>query len=246
MNCRAEPCAGGFRLTGEKRYITNAPLADWLVVYARLEGRITAFLVSKEDAGVHFTSGHALAACLSSATGGVRLEACQIGPERLLGRPGAGGLMLQQALELERAFIFAGLAGVMEWQLNLAVAHSRARRSGGAHLGRHQAIGHRLAEMKLRLDTVDLWVRECARLADGGQRLTLAAAETKLHGAEAFMQSSLDAVQIFGALGLEPATGLVDLVRDALASRLFSGSSEVQKNLIAAVLGTGDGFHGRP
>lgn len=244
MQCRAERAGADFVLDGEKRYITNVPLADWLVVYAKLEGRITAFLVSREDAGCRFDRAGAVRACRGSVTGSVVLEQCRIGAERLLGPAGAGAQMIQRALELERAFIFAGIAGVMDSQLQQVVSHSRERRSGGVHLGRHQAIGHRIADMKLRLDTVDLWLRECARLCDAGRRLTLAAAQIKLYAAEAFLQSSLDAVQILGAAGLEEDGGLVDWVEDALAGRLFSGSSEIQKNLIAGLLGTGEGYRG--
>ncbi|WP_303621019.1 acyl-CoA dehydrogenase family protein, partial [Methylogaea oryzae] len=166
--------------------------------------------------------------------------------DRLLGKAGAGAQMIQKALEYGRAFVFAGIAGIMEWQLEVAVSHSRDRRSGGVHLGRHQAISHRIADMKLRLDTVDLWLRECARLCDAGQRLTLASAQTKLYAAEAFLQSSLDAVQILGAAALEAGNPMAGLVRDAMAGRLFSGSSEVQKNLIAALLGTGDAYKPPP
>jgi alkylation response protein AidB-like acyl-CoA dehydrogenase len=243
MASRAERTEAGFRLDGEKRYITNAPLADWLVVYARLEGAISAFLVSREDPGCRFEGG-GLQACRGGATGRVMLEDCRIGPDRLLGRPGAGTQMLQRALELERAFVFAGIAGVMAWQLERVVAHSRTRRSGESHLGRHQAVSHRIADMALRLDTVDLWLRECARRCDAGERLSLAAAETKLYAAEAFLQSSLDAVQILGAAGLEKEAGFAALVVDALAGRLFSGTSEVQKNIIAGLLGTGAGYRG--
>jgi alkylation response protein AidB-like acyl-CoA dehydrogenase len=236
----------GFILNGEKRYITNVPLADWLVVYAKLEGRITAFLVSRNDPGCRFSREGALGACLGSATGSVILEDCRLDSERLLGKAGAGAQMLQKALEYERAFVFAGIAGIMDWQLTESVRHSRQRLSGGGHLGRHQAISHRIADMKLRLDTIDLWLRECARLCDAGQRLTLVSAQTKLYAAEAFLQSSLDAVQILGAAGLEPGSAMAGLVQDALASRLFSGSSEIQKNLIAALLGTGDAYRGNP
>jgi alkylation response protein AidB-like acyl-CoA dehydrogenase len=246
LQCKAESAGNGYRLDGEKRYISNAPLADWLIVYARLEGRISAFMVSRDDAGCRFGPDHGLKACRGSSTGGVILENCQIRADRLLGRPGAGEPILQQALDFERAFIFAGIAGVMAWQLDRTVAHSRARQSSGVHLGRHQAIAHTIADMKLRLDTLDLWLAECARLADAGRRLTLAAAQTKLHGADAFLQSSLDAVQILGAAGLEADGQLADLVQDAMASRLFSGSSEVQKNIIAALLGTGEGYRARP
>ncbi|MGZ8215175.1 MAG: acyl-CoA dehydrogenase family protein, partial [Methylosarcina sp.] len=152
------------------------------------------------------------------------------------------GMMIQQALELERAFIFAGIGGLMAWQLETVIRFSRERRVNNAPLGKNQAISHKIAEMKVRLDTVRLWVDECARLKDNGQRITLASAQTKLFAAEAFLQSSLDAVHILGAGGLEEGNPMAELVNDALASRLFSGSSEIQKNIIAALLGTGEGY----
>jgi alkylation response protein AidB-like acyl-CoA dehydrogenase len=242
MTCRAEQHGGNFILNGEKRYITNAPVADWLIVYAKLDDRISSFLVSKEDAGCRFSSKHGLNVCTGSATGSVILDNCLLDKQRLLGKPGAGAQMIQKALEYERAFVFAGMAGIMEWQLQEVIAYSRKRLSGGVHLGRHQAISHRIADMKCRLDTIDLWLAECSRLADSNQRLTLVSAQTKLFAAEAFLQSSLDAVQIMGAAGLETGSIMATLVNDALAGRLFSGSSEIQKNLIAALMGTGDAY----
>ncbi|MCQ8129905.1 acyl-CoA dehydrogenase family protein [Methylomonas rivi] len=179
MISRAERAGENFILNGEKRYITNAPLADWLVVYAKLDGKITAFLVSWRDQGCRFSGEGGLEACRGGVTGSVLLDNCRVGADRLLGKAGAGTQMIQKALEYERAFVFAGIAGIMQWQLDEVVRHSRDRRSGGVHLGRHQAIGHRIADMKLRLDTVDLWLNECARLCDAGQRLTLASAQTK-------------------------------------------------------------------
>lgn len=244
MLTRAATTETGFALNGEKRYITNVPLADSLVVYAKLDGKISAFLIAKEDPGCEFKQDGALSACRGSMTGSVHLDACRIDAGRLLGKPGAGAQMIQKALEYERAFVFAGIAGVMQWQLDEVIRYSRERRSGGVHLGKHQAISHRIADMKLRLDTIDLWLKECARLADTGQRLSLASAQTKLYAAEAFLQSSLDAVQIMGAAGLETSSAMTALVQDAMAGRLFSGSSEVQKNLIAALLGTGDAYRG--
>lgn len=242
MSTRAESTVSGYCLQGEKRYITNAPIADWLVIYAKLDGKISAFLVAKDDPGCKFSENGSLDACQGSATGSILLEDCEIDKNRLLGKPGTGTQMIQKALEYERAFVFAGIVGVMQWQLDEVVRYSRERQSGGVHLGKHQAISHRIAEMKLRLDTIQLWLNECARLADKNQRLTLVSAQTKLYAAEAFLQSSLDAVQILGAAGLVSGSILPRLVQDALAGRLFSGSSEVQKNLIASLLGTGDAF----
>ena len=246
MTTHAEQNDGGYMLNGEKRYISNVPLADWLVIYAKLDGKISAFLVSREDHGCHFSNEGALDACRGSATGSVSLKDCRLEAGRLLGKVGAGTQMIQKALEYERAFVFAGIAGIMDWQLAEVVRYSRERRAGGVHLGRHQAISHRIADMKLRLDTIDLWLSECARLCDAGQRLTMTSAQTKLYAAEAFLQSSLDAVQIMGAAGLESGSLMAELVQDALAGRLFSGSSEVQKNLIAALIGTGDAYRLNP
>lgn len=233
-------------LNGEKCYITNAPVADWLVVYAKLAGKICAFLVSRNDDGCRFSNEAALNACRGSATGSVILQDCRLNADRLLGKIGTGTQMIQKALEYERAFVFAGIAGIMDWQLAEVVRYSRERRSGGVHLGKHQAISHKIAEMKLRLDTIALWLNECARLCNAGERLTLASAQTKLYAAEAFLQSSLDAVQIMGATSLETGSLMAELVQDALAGRLFSGSAEVQKNLIAALLGTGDAYKANP
>ncbi len=229
-------------LNGHKRFITNTPIADLLVIYAQLDHQLSAFIVHTDDPGARFMEGPAVHGCRSATMGDVILQDCQIPATRQLGKTGAGNMMIQQALELERAFIFAGLCGVMDWQLQTVIQYSRQRRVNGAHLGKNQAISHKIAEMKLRLDSIRLWVKECARLKDNNQRITLVSAETKLFAGEAFLQSSLDAVHILGSHGLSDENPISDLVSDALSSRLFSGSSEIQKNIIAALLGTGDGY----
>ncbi len=232
----------GFLLNGHKRFITNTPIADLLIVYARLDNKLSAFIVHKDDQGAGFLDTPQITGCRSATMGDVILENCLIPAVRQLGKTGAGNMMIQQALELERAFIFAGICGLMDWQLETVIKFSRERKVNDIHLGKYQAVSHKIAEMKLRLDTIRLWVSECARLKDGNKRITLASAQTKLFAAEAFLQSSLDAVHILGSNGLTKASLMADLVIDALASRLFSGSSEIQKNIIAALLGTGDGY----
>ena len=143
--------------------------------------------------------------------------------------------MIQLALERERAFVFAGMTGVMQWQLQRVIEYARTRSAGSGYLAGVQAVTHRIADMQMRLDTTRLWIRECARLLDGGKRITLASAQAKLYASEAFLQSSLDAAHILGASGMEGE--LPGLVHDAMAGRLFSGSSEIQKNIIATMLG---------
>jgi alkylation response protein AidB-like acyl-CoA dehydrogenase len=232
----------GFVLNGCKRFITNTPIADVLVIYAMLDGNLSAFLVKKDDTGAAFTENTQVSGCITAPMGDVILTDCFIPADRHLGKAGAGKMMLQTALELERAFIFAGLSGVMGCHLTSVINYSRERQVNGVHLGSHQAISHKIADMKLKLDTVRLWVNECARLKDHNKRITLASAQTKLFASEAFLQFCLDAVQILGANGMIHGNPTLNLVNDALASRLFSGSTEVQKNIIAALLGTGEGF----
>ncbi len=242
LEMAAQSTDKGLLLNGHKRFITNTPIANLLIVYARLEGKLSAFIVHEEDIGAKFLNGPEVSGCVTATMGDVVLENCLIPLDRQVGKTGAGNMMLQQALELERAFIFAGIYGVMSWQLTSVIKHSRQRRVNGSHLGKNQAISHKIAEMKLRLDTINLWLNECARLKDNNKRITLASAQTKLFAAEAFLQSSLDAVQILGSSGLLAESSMTTIVNDALASRLFSGSSEIQKNIISALLGTGEGY----
>ena len=232
----------GLLLNGHKRFITNTPIADLLVVYARLDNKLSAFIVHNDDKGANFLDSPQVSGCQNATMGDVILENSLIPHSRQLGKTGAGNMMIQQALELERAFIFAGICGVMEWQLDSVIKFSRERKVDGTHLGKNQAISHKIADMKLRLDTIRLWVNECARLKDSNKRITMASAQTKLFAAEAFLQSSLDSVHILGSSSLITNSPMARLVSDALSSRLFSGSSEIQKNIIAALLGTGEGY----
>ncbi|MGR8934867.1 MAG: acyl-CoA dehydrogenase family protein [Gammaproteobacteria bacterium] len=244
LQAQAKRTPNGFTINGHKRYITNTPIADFLLVYAHLDNKLTAFIVRNDDPGVQFCTGPEVTGCNTATMGDVLLDNCSLPLERQLGKSGAGMMLMQHALELERAFVFAGLSGIMSWQLQQAVGYSRERRVSGFPLGKNQAVSHKLAIMKLRLESVRLWVNECARLKDSRQRITLASAQTKLYAAEAFLQSSLDTVQILGSCALEESSLYNRFVLDALASRLFSGSSEIQMNIIAALLGSGDGYKG--
>ena len=226
-----------FVLNGRKRYITNTPIADVLVVYAKESdtGGISAFLVSPDDSGVEFTGGPTVRGCDSATMGDVVLQECNIPSHRRLGRPGAGATMIQIALERERAFIFAGITGIMSWQLQAVTNYVKSRQFRKYRLSEFQAVSHKIADMKLRYDTARLWIEHCAILLDAGKRITIASAEAKLYASEAFLQSCLDSVHLMGAHGLEGE--MVSLVNDAMAGRLMSGSSEIQKNILAAMQG---------
>ncbi len=239
MRTSVAETADSYILNGHKRYITNTPLAGAMVVYAKVgtTASISGFIVEPEDPGVSFHEGPVVKGCATATMGDIILSKCTIPRDRALGASGAGGTMIQLALELERAFIFAGITGVMQWQLDETIRYTRTRVSGPGALSEQQDIRHKIAGMKLRLETARLWIKNCAERLDQGKRITLESAQAKLYASEAFLQSSLDASHIQGAKGMQ--NELSDLVLDAMAGRLLSGSSEIQKNIISAMLGLG-------
>jgi alkylation response protein AidB-like acyl-CoA dehydrogenase len=137
----------------------------------------------------------------------------------------------------ERSLILAPAVGTMRRQLEQCVAYARERHQFGQPIAAFQAVSHKLAEMKLRLETSHLLLYRGAALLDEGSATELDAAMTKLHLSEALVQTSLDALQIHGGYGYVTEGGLERQVRDALASRIYSGTSELQRNLVARHLG---------
>lgn len=140
LEMAAEHTDKGIILNGHKRFITNTPIADILIIYAKLDNKLSAFIVHAQDKGAHFKQTPEVSGCKTATMGDVILENCLISVDRQLGKTGAGSMMIQQALELERAFIFAGICGVMDWQLKQVIQFSRQRRVNNSHLGKNQAI----------------------------------------------------------------------------------------------------------
>lgn len=230
----------GYLISGHKRFITNAPIADLLIVYARNDQAISAFIVLNNSPSVKFLNGPCPEGFCSAPMGDILLDNCFVPEELCIGPIEAGGAMIQSSLELERAFLFSGILGVMQWQMETVIQYCRSRIVNGVLLGTKQVISHKIADMATRLDTVKLWIEHCARLKDENKRIGDASAKAKLFASEAFLASSLDAVHILGAFGLIKEQKMIQLVQDAMAGKLLSGSSEVQKNIIAGLLGLGE------
>ena len=241
MKTMVEKVDGGYIINGHKKYITNAPIADLIVVYARDGDGFSAYLVSPMDKGVRAFNLN-MDGFFSSAIGEVILKDCFIPESRILGKTGSGMSILQKTLELERAFIFSGIVGVMKKHFEIIVSRTHRRKSHDKPLIKNQAISHKIAEMSLMLETIRLWVYKCAKMKDENQRIGLASSYVKLCASEFCLKYYLDIVQAFGALGLDEPYKLSQLVLDALAGRLMSGSSEIQKNIISSLIGSGKRF----
>jgi alkylation response protein AidB-like acyl-CoA dehydrogenase len=242
LQTTARPAGSAYVLTGHKRYITSAPIADLFLVTASLEaggsGRsLAAFVVERSTPGLTVSPSMDKMGLRTAQMGEVILQECRVPAESLLGKEGAGLAVFASAMEWERAFILAPVLGRLQRQLQRCVEYARRRRQFGRPIGKNQAIATKLVDMHLRLETARLLVYRAAWLKDSGKRLTSQASEVKLHLSEAWVQGALDALQIHGALGYLVESGLEREVRDALASRLFSGTSEIQRVIIAEYLG---------
>ena len=242
LTTTATSSGDGYRLNGAKTFVTNAPVADLFVVFARMPGSegfsgLTGFLIDAGTPGLSVGQAFEKMGLHSSRMAEVFLDDCVVAGDSLLGRRGGGMPVFAAAMEQERSMILASTIGTMERDLERSVAHARDRRQFGQPIGKFQAISHRLVEMKLRLETARLLLYRLGWLLDQRRPSALDSSLVKLHLGESFVQSSLDALQIHGGYGYIAEYGLESDVRDALASRIYSGTSEIQRNLAARHMG---------
>ncbi|AUX46777.1 acyl-CoA dehydrogenase [Sorangium cellulosum] len=244
--------AGGYRLTGEKRYVTWADRADVYLAVARAggEGRatsatrtahgLTALLVPRAaapDGSVRPGAPLATAGLRGARLAPVSFSGCELGPDALLGRAGAGLAVFQIAMTYERALILAFRLGAMERALGEAVRFARERELGGQPIARHQAVAHRIAQMKLRLETSRLLIYRAAWALDQGDRAQADAALAKWHAADSAVLFALDALHLRGGAGYLEESGLPSAVDDALGGSIHSGTSDVLATVVARWLG---------
>jgi alkylation response protein AidB-like acyl-CoA dehydrogenase len=233
---------GGWLLNGSKTFVTNAPDSDLFVVFATTDRQLgfaglCAFLLERGTPGLEVGAPFSKMGLRTSRIGELFMSDCEVPADALLGEPGGGMAIFNTSMRWERSLILAAAVGTMRRQLEGCIAHARERSQFGAPIGSFQAVSHRLAEMRLRLQTSHLMLYRIAALLDAGAATDLDAAMTKLQLSEALVQSSLDALQLHGGAGYMTETGLERDVRDALASKIYSGTSEMQHNVIARHLG---------
>jgi alkylation response protein AidB-like acyl-CoA dehydrogenase len=167
----------------------------------------------------------------------VIFDDCRIPVGQRLGREGRGAEVFECSMEWERGCILASCLGVMRRQLEDCVAHARARKQFGKPIGKFQSVANRLVDMRVRLDTCRPLVYRIGTLKDTNRDATVQAAVAKLHVSDSFVKSSLDAVQVFGGYGYMTEQQVERDLRDSVGSTLYSGTSEIQRNIIARGLG---------
>jgi alkylation response protein AidB-like acyl-CoA dehydrogenase len=242
MTTRAERDGAGYRLNGAKTFITNAPVADVLVVFAVTDppsgfAGLSAFLVDRDTPGLSVGMPFRKMGLRTSPMSELAFADCLLPEDCLLGPEGAGMAIFNASMEWERIFILATAVGTMQRQLERCIAYARERRQFGQPIAAFQAVSHKIVDMKVRCDTARLLLYQTAWLKGRRRSVPLESAMTKLYLSECFVASSMDALQVHGAYGYMEESGLERDVRDALGSRIYSGTSQIQHNLIARVLG---------
>ncbi|MGH2740445.1 MAG: acyl-CoA dehydrogenase family protein [Actinomycetota bacterium] len=233
---------GVYVLNGSKTFVTNAPLADVFVVFAtadqaRGSAAISAFLVDAETPGLSRGRPFDKMGLRTSPMSEVALSDCEVPEEGLLGRPYAGMAIFNSSMQWERACILGTTVGTMERLLERSISHARSRRQFGKSIGKFQGVSHRIADMKVRLECARLLLYRLGWLMNEGRASPLDSAMTKVFLSESLVQTSLDALQIHGGYGYMREYELEREVRDAIAGRIYSGTSEIQRNIIAGFLG---------
>ncbi|MGW5847808.1 acyl-CoA dehydrogenase family protein [Streptomyces sp. NPDC055254] len=236
----AEPDpGGGWRLTGEKCWISNAPEADFYTVFARTgEGPgakgVSAFLVPADRPGL---GGEALDMLSPHAIGSLTFDAVPVGREDLLGGPGRGFGVAMDTLNLFRPSVGAFAVGMARAALDATLEYTAGRSAFGGVLGDLQAVAHRVAEMATRTEAARLLVYAAAGAHDrGSPDVPRRAAMAKLLATETAQYVVDHAVQLHGAVALQRGHLLEHLYREVRAPRIYEGASEVQRTIIAKEL----------
>jgi alkylation response protein AidB-like acyl-CoA dehydrogenase len=242
MSTVAEPTDGGYVLNGSKTFVTNAPESDVFVVFAttdRTQGfaGVTGFVIENGTPGLTVGKPLSKMGLRTSPMSELFFEGCEVPQTCLLGKPGGGMAIFNSSMTWERSCILASTVGTMERQLERAIAYAQERRQFGQPIGGFQAVAHKLVDMRLRLDTARLLLYRLGWLLDRGKPVALDSALVKLYLSECFVGSSLDALQVHGGYGYMTEYELERDVRDAIGSRLYSGTSEIQYNIAARSMG---------
>ncbi len=231
-----------YLLNGSKVFVTNGPVGDLFVVFATVDrskgpGGISGFLVEKGFSG--FNVGRVLEkmGLRTSPMAELFFEDCEVPVENRLGREGNGTNLFTHSMTWERSCILASAVGSMERLLEKSIRYAKDRKQFGTPIGKFQLVATRIVDMKMRLEEARAALYRAAWLRGKGKSIFLEAALAKLTISENWVKCAEDALQIHGGYGYMAEYEVERELRDALGSKLYSGTSEIQRMLIASLLG---------
>jgi alkylation response protein AidB-like acyl-CoA dehydrogenase len=243
LRTKAEVDNGGFRLNGTKMFISNGPVANLVIVFAMTDsakgyyGGVTAFLVEKETPGFQVSQKFEKMGLRTSPLGELVFQDVHLPAESVLGEVGGGSTVFTHAMDWERICLFASQVGAMERLLEQSMGYARTRTQFNQPIGKFQAISHRIVDMKVRLEASRLLIYRAASMLGRKKSVSMDASIAKLFVSESLVKTALDTVQVFGGYGFMTEYEVERALRDAVGSTIYSGTSEMQRNIIARWLG---------
>ncbi len=243
MRTRAEKQGDQYILNGNKVFISNGPIADLFVVYARTNkdagvlGGYSAFLINKSTPG--FSTGRPIEkmGLRTAPLCEVYFDDCKVSADQLLGKEGQGFPIFNYVMKWEVLCSFAVTIGEMERLVAKCCEYSKMRTQFGQAIAKYQAVSHKIANMKISLESSRALLYQAGKKFLEGKNTTVDIAIAKIVVSESFVQTALDAIQIFGAYGYMHETGIEQYLRNAIGGKIYSGTSEIQRNTIASMIG---------
>jgi isovaleryl-CoA dehydrogenase len=237
MKLKAERVGDRYVLNGTKFWITNAPHADTLVVYAKTdERRITAFLIEKGMKGFSVSKKLDKFGMRGSDTAELVFEDCEVPEENVMGPVGGGVGVLMSGLDYERAVLSAGPLGIMQACLDVVLPYVRERRQFGQAIGAFQLMQGKVADMYVALNSARAYVYAVARACDAGKTTRFDAAGAILMASENAVKVSLEAIQALGGAGYTKEWPVERFLRDAKLYDIGAGTNEIRRFLIGREL----------
>jgi alkylation response protein AidB-like acyl-CoA dehydrogenase len=242
MKATATEVSGGFVLNGRKTFITNAPVADVLIIFARTSPGIgplgiTAFIVEGGAEGCFTGREIDKMGLRTSPMSEVILDDCFVPAGALLGRRGRGGDVFTESMRWERACIMASQVGAMRRVMESCIDYAKQRKQFGKPIAQFESIADKIADMKISVDASRALIMRVGWVMDDGRDSMLEAAVAKAFVSEANVKVHLDALQIHGGYGYTREFEIERALRDAIGGKIYSGTSEIQRRIIARGLG---------
>jgi alkylation response protein AidB-like acyl-CoA dehydrogenase len=228
-------------LDGSKTFVSNGPVADLIVVYARTDPAagplgVTAFLVETAAAGVTVGGPIEKMGLRTSPFAEVFLDGCVVPAANVIGRVGSGFLVLDHVMKWEILCSFVVNVGQMRHRLARCVDYARTRTQFGAPIGSFQSVANRIVDMRTATETAARWLYDTAARMERGHNVTMDIATSKLVASQANVDTALAAVEVFGGNGYTAEYGLEAELRNAVSGVIYSGTSDIQRNRIARML----------
>ena len=223
-------------LSGEKCYVTNGGIAELTIVFAKLDGAITAFLLEAGDAGVSAGRKEPKLGLRSSYTGSILLDEARIAADRLLGGEGEGFAIALDFFMHSRPQVASSALGIARAAFEYATAYAKERRAFGKPLLAQQGVSFKLADMAIQVEAARLLIWRAAAALDAGEDAGLLGSYAKAFAADAAMSITTEAVQVLGGAGIMRDHPVEKWMRDAKVLQIVEGTSEIQRHVIVQYL----------